>query len=322
MSDKLKFIVLQGIQCAGKTTWAKEFLNEERSKTWIRVCRDDIRSMFGAYWVSKREENVTEVENFTVLNAMSNNKNIIIDATNLNPKTIEKWKSYVEEQNEHVMRLTDNQNNDDNLSEYEIEFKFFSITPEEAIERDSKRDRQVGKRVITDFWHKYVKGKYDTECYKRYYVKQDTKLPTCLIVDIDGTVALMNGRSPYDHSKVSEDLPNEPVICIVQEYAYNEYPTHIIFVSGRSDECKGSTVEWLYDHIFNIVGWPYPVGGWELHMRKADDWRKDAIVKTEIYNEFIKDKYNVKFVLDDRNQTVRAFRDLGLLCLQVYDGDF
>jgi len=48
----------------------------------------------------------------------------------------------------------------------------------------------------------------------------------------------------------------------------------------------------------------------ELHMRKTDDVRKDSVVKKELYDEFIKDKYNVRFVIDDRPQVVRMRREL------------
>ena len=50
----------------------------------------------------------------------------------------------------------------------------------------------------------------------------------------------------------------------------------------------------------------------ELLMRKADDVRKDSIVKREMYEEHIKGKYNVKFVFDDRPQVVKTWRELGL----------
>nr|DAI39653.1 MAG TPA: polynucleotide kinase [Caudoviricetes sp.] len=58
-------------------------------------------------------------------------------------------------------------------------------------------------------------------------------------------------------------------------------------------------------------------------MRKEKDYRKDSIVKTEIYNEYIKDKYCVTAVFDDRDQVVNdCWRKLGLLCNQVWKGDF
>lgn len=58
-------------------------------------------------------------------------------------------------------------------------------------------------------------------------------------------------------------------------------------------------------------------------MRKTQDNRKDSIIKTEIYQEFIKEHYFVEFVLDDRNQVVDTWRkDLKLPCFQVNYGDF
>ena len=58
-------------------------------------------------------------------------------------------------------------------------------------------------------------------------------------------------------------------------------------------------------------------------MRKTEDVRKDAIVKKEFFDTHIRDKYFVKYVLDDRNQVVDMWRlELGLACLQVNYGDF
>jgi hypothetical protein len=55
-------------------------------------------------------------------------------------------------------------------------------------------------------------------------------------------------------------------------------------------------------------------------MREAGDKCKDAIVKKELYETHIVPHYTVQFVLDDRDQAVAMWRDLGLTCLQVADG--
>ncbi|MCK9369791.1 hypothetical protein M0R04_07795 [Candidatus Dojkabacteria bacterium] len=57
-------------------------------------------------------------------------------------------------------------------------------------------------------------------------------------------------------------------------------------------------------------------------MRKAGDNRDDTIVKREIFENEIKDKHYIKYVLDDRRKVVAMRRDLGLTCLQVADGNF
>ena len=57
-------------------------------------------------------------------------------------------------------------------------------------------------------------------------------------------------------------------------------------------------------------------------MRETGDSQPDKIVKRKIYENIIKGRFNVKFVLDDRDQVVRTWRNLGLRCLQVAYGDF
>jgi hypothetical protein len=58
-------------------------------------------------------------------------------------------------------------------------------------------------------------------------------------------------------------------------------------------------------------------------MRKNNDQRKDSIIKFELFENHIKDKYYVELVVDDRQQVVDMWRrKLGLTCLQVDYGDF
>jgi len=59
-----------------------------------------------------------------------------------------------------------------------------------------------------------------------------------------------------------------------------------------------------------------------LLMRAAGDSRRDSIVKREIFDARIRDVWQVKGVLDDRDQVVRMWRALGLTCVQVAPGDF
>lgn len=133
--------------------------------------------------------------------------------------------------------------------------------------------------------------------------------------DVDGTLALMNGRSPYDPSRYMEDLPNQPIIdivCSLTEPGNSSLPA-LVVVSGRDDTYKGVTLEWLTKY------WIFPD---EIFMRKAGDKRKDYIVKEEIYHRHIEPKYNVVAVFDDRQQCVDLWRRLGLPALQVAPGDF
>lgn len=57
-------------------------------------------------------------------------------------------------------------------------------------------------------------------------------------------------------------------------------------------------------------------------MRKTGDYRKDCIVKEEIYRKDIEPIYDILFCVDDRKQVVDAWRELGLTCLQCAEGNF
>ena len=57
-------------------------------------------------------------------------------------------------------------------------------------------------------------------------------------------------------------------------------------------------------------------------MRPKGDNRPDTEVKREIYEREIRDKYNVLLVIDDRNSVVQQWREMGLPCFQVAEGDF
>lgn len=134
--------------------------------------------------------------------------------------------------------------------------------------------------------------------------------PIAVICDIDGTLAHMNGRSPYDPTRYHEDTKDDTVHYIFARIS--EGAVRII-CSGRDDTYRGVTEKWLAEH-----GITYDL----LYMRLAGDKRSDAIIKQEIYDTYIKDNYNVRCVLDDRNRVVEMWRRNGLKCLQVADGDF
>jgi hypothetical protein len=147
----------------------------------------------------------------------------------------------------------------------------------------------------------------------RVYVPDDF-LPQAWIVDVDGTVALLNGRKPFDWSAVDGDLPNHHVITVARLLAV---PFDLIFLSGRSEVCRPATLAWLRRHVLALG-----ITSEHLHMRAEGDFRPDATVKEEIFWRDIAPRWNVCGVLDDRDAVVAMWRRLGLTCLQVAPGDF
>lgn len=138
-----------------------------------------------------------------------------------------------------------------------------------------------------------------------------TKLPTAIIVDIDGTVAQRTGRSPYDYSLVSTDIPKPEVVEVVRSLWMAGHK--IIFVSGRKAVCKEDTYNWLIKYCPPFIS---------MYMRKDKDNRPDTEIKKEIYEEHIKGKYQIICAIDDRQRIVDMWREEGLVCMQVDVGDF
>jgi len=138
--------------------------------------------------------------------------------------------------------------------------------------------------------------------------------PKCILVDVDGTLAKMKRgpkeRSPFDWHRVCEDLPNTPVINLVnilsQEYA-------IIVLTGRDGIALEDTKDWLEYQGVEYDG---------IYIRPEGNNQKDSIIKHNIYVNHILPNYEVEFVLDDRDQVVNLWRSIGLTCLQVDYGNF
>ena len=133
-----------------------------------------------------------------------------------------------------------------------------------------------------------------------------------IICNLDGTLALLGRRSPYDYARVDRDRLNEPVALAVRAMSSHGYA--ILLFTGREASCEAQTRAWLAAHDI-------PCGA--LAMRAVGDRRKDAIVKREMYQAVVEGVYRVAFVLDDRNQVVDMWRkDLRLPCFQVNYGNF
>ncbi|HEY1055856.1 MAG TPA: polynucleotide kinase, partial [Emticicia sp.] len=221
---------------------------------------------------------------------------VIIDDTNLSNRPIERITQVVEKYRK------------DTGEEVRIEIKEMKASLEESLARDEVREKKVGKEVIMKMYKQHI---LKDERGPHYQVQDESLIPA-ILCDLDGTLAILHARSPFDAERCETDLLNKPVAEIVK--TYYQLGTKVIFMSGREEKTRKQTINWLeYNNITYDA----------LYMRTTGDSRKDSIVKKELYEIHVKDKYYVKFVLDDRNQVVDLWRlDLGLPCLQVNYGDF
>lgn len=304
-----KIIVLQGPPAGGKSTLARELHKEDKNK--VIICRDSIRESRGDYWIPNQEDWISDIEYHMVESALKNNLTPIIDATNLNPKTINKW--------ENLAIL------------YNTKCEYIECVVEynEALKRDQERGNKVGKKVIKDFYKRY----YPNLLYKSTPIDDIKKFedgkPYAIICDLDGTLALRgnvdNPRTPFDYERVNEDYC-DPRLSHLIKTLINDTEYKVFFVSGRENigNCYEKTKQWLSNNIIEQCWYNFgiPQDNWALILRNENDKRPDDIVKKEIYETNIKPWYNVVAVFDDRNKVVDMWRKEGLLCCQVYEGDF
>ena len=304
MSKNLQILILVGAPGSGKSTFARYFLRTEEN--WIRLCRDDFRTMhFSTGNLSQHEEHlIAEMIDAAVETLLSKKSNVLLDATHCRAE-------YINHYIERFNHLAD------------IVFKVFDVDAAKLAERCEKRYLSTGKAVPVSVQKKFIE---ELEILKQEFdfstrpqraacepvAFQDATLPKAILCDLDGTLALMRARNPYDATHCDEDDLNEPVASVLRTFHGNDY--QILLISGREDCFSQPTIRFLEKHAI-----PYHY----LWMRKSKDFRKDAIIKKEIFEKEISKKYFIEFVLDDRNQVVEMWRkELRLPCFQVNYGNF
>lgn len=143
----------------------------------------------------------------------------------------------------------------------------------------------------------------------------------CYLFDLDGTLADCSHRLHHIHEKpknwrkffaaCGDDAPIPHVLALA--VTLFDADQQIVYVSGRSDECRDLTLEWLSRH-----GLPEA----PLYMRREGDYRADDIVKGELLDALMADGWAPMLAFDDRDRVVKMWRDRGIPCAQVAEGGF
>lgn len=144
-----KIILTRGIQGSGKSTWAKQWAEEDPEHR-VRFNNDDIRNMLGKYWVPSREGLIKSMKENFLGYSMSKGYDIIIDNMNLNPKEVGFYENIIKHHN-----TAETPSGDKLEYQYNLEFVDFKTPLEVCIERDSKRENPIGAGVITSTYNRY-----------------------------------------------------------------------------------------------------------------------------------------------------------------------
>jgi len=324
-------MIFRGLPGSGKSTEAAKLCRREPGR-WVRINRDDLRGMIvgpgnDPYAGDRRarEDLVRGMKSDLVRQAFREGYDVILDDTHLVASTMRKL---------HELAMS--------VGDVKVIERCVNVPIDVCIERDAKREghQVVGEKVIRDMARSAGIGKGRSLSDKESYypprwapgadaapdgvgIVDDPRLLTTINCDLDGTTSLLAGRSPYDATNCDRDPPNRPVVeCIKAMYAHlvsiapeeRRGDVKVLFTSGREDKYREPTERFLDKCLPGIPRL--------LYMRRTGDQRRDSIIKREIFDAEIRGRWNVLFVLDDRNQVVDAWREMGLACFQVNPGNF
>ena len=143
--------------------------------------------------------------------------------------------------------------------------------------------------------------------------------PKAIICDLDGTLCDSSWRKHFVEGEqknwkafyagISADPPRYDVLRLLLK-EWSERGAAVVFVTGRSDEHKGATAEWIIRQLpaFRSAGM--------LWMRDAGDHRPDVEVKRELIWDVMKN-YDVVLAFEDRPHIVEMIREMGIECVDV-----
>jgi predicted kinase len=285
----MKMTIMVGLPASGKSTLAKSLM--ERDGNTVRINKDLLRTMLHFdKWNGKLEVNTRDAAESIADVMLRNEINVIIDDTNLNPKTLEVWKSIAKERGA------------------KIQYVRMETPLELCLLRDEQREKHVGENVIIGMALQYG-----------LYPKPEKPIVIC---DIDGTLANIDHRLHYVKgdkkdwdgffTHMMSDIPRTEVVDMILKY--EEAGHEIFFVSARPDNYRAFTEDWIVNKAFNGYK-PHKT----LFMRRAGDTREDSEIKKGIYSAYFKD-LPIETVIDDRPRVIRMWRELGLNVIDVGSG--
>ena len=302
-------LVLKGAPCSGKSFYVETEAKHDENLQPLRVVnRDTLREILfaGKYvYTPENEKKVVDREKELILMSLNEGENVIIDDTNLAQKTLDMWEDFVKEFNE---------THDDIHAT--IRYKEFYVSYETAITR-SKARRAAGGLYIPQnemlkFYKRYYPEQLKEELMDKRVIKEpNTELPQCVICDLDATLALHQGRGPFEWDQIPTDVVEPRLKLLLNNL--QSCGAKLIFVTGRPEKAREATIDWLLVNDFH---------DFILLMRDDDDYSHGDDYKEGIYHAHIENQYNVLCVFEDSNKCVNRWRELGLLTCQVANNEY
>lgn len=334
MDNKFKIAILTvGAPGSGKSTYAFDFKSDndeyvilERDILRKEVCEEfeilrNIRKdeNFHTHYYSLHKDIIAEVEKEVtkrIEHTISTHDFIILSNTNLTTK--------------HRNAMINNLKN----RGFTVHIKIFNKDLPTLLKHNELRVDVVGQNVVFNMYqklqHSMEEFRLDTKnnieiIYDHNEYSKDSKITeNCVICDIDGTIAHIEknskgypNRTHFDMTKVFDDSFDDIVFSMVLG-VLTTHKAKLVFFTGRTADCFVNTIRWLDKHLekYNMS---YSNGDYVLYSRAIGDYSKDFVIKSELYNTFVKNHFNVLAVFDDRPQVVQLWNDMRLKTIAVAD---
>lgn len=291
---------------AGKTTFATNIMNGT-----IRISQDDLG----------REKHIKEFHR-----AIEDKLDIVVDRLNFNKEQRERYLKPARDAGyttEIIVIHCPRQTCFDRMMERQNHptingFKSAGDFTNFQTYDHNEKERQANAALDT-FFTKYQRVE-NIEADVVTRLGWDGKKPTAIWIDIDNTLANTAHRNHFI-VRTEEKKPNwkgffdnmgDDTLNVWCRDIMRKYD-NVVICSGRPDSHRKITESWL---LHNQVQYNH------LFMRHRSDFRKDDIVKLQIYEFEVKTRFNLLFAIDDRDQVVKILRENGITVLQCNYGDF
>lgn len=322
MSSKLSLFMLQGLNGSGKTMYAKSIT--DHNPNTVRISKEDIRKELedtGWTWNRENEVKVLFIRDSQIIEALKSGKSVVVDDTNLSPHHAHRLRTIAIEHGA-VFKIT-----------------FLNTPIEECIRRDSYRseDTKVGGQVIRNMAERFhlVRGKNKVEVViplepveslvslepakllppvttdiERVFepvISNDTSKLQAIICDLDAIAIKGKEESSKDFTLIHLDkvfIPVKRVLMAMHKYMGYQ----IVYISDRENKHRAESMRFLTANFC-------PVG--PILMRSDNDMRKEWMVKGQLFDKFIRDKYSVPFLLTSSEDMTSFWRSIGLNVFHV-----